>query len=623
MLTRATDLLYWGDRLPGDMQCLRTFDDQSARSGDRIAVAEQKRSERSFYISWIAFNNDPWSPSDIVNPDGPQPTFRQRGPAPGDPKPVVFRPPDDPEWPGVPEVVVGGSRHLLTGPTLPAFFHPNSEYHNLQGLDHVYLLFQDGAPKSPHERLRKVMQDIVQARKLDGFDRVEFVPIKGLDDDPTNHQRILQALETWLTGSRDPLLRRDGRIKQRRIVINLSPGTPSMHACWLLLYWKGALGSATDTCVTFCQGDGGAAAGRFVEESQRKPLHIVPIDVLGQYRGLAAPVAAVAPAGGAAEAPEHEALEVRLEQLRCATYVALRERIEQAAALGLPILLEGERGSGKTFLARYYHERRQEHRRRRAALQPSAESSPPQRKSRGGAKPAGVAARAPSKSDPSRLFVTVTLSEYASVEELRDQLFGWAKGSWNLAKEDYDGLIGDAHQGTLFLDEIHHLKRPLQAALLGPLNDHTYTHKGSSELIRSDFDLVVATNDPDWRKALNDDFRDRIERVVIQVPSFEAVRMQPYGHDDLWLFWETAIRRRCQECGVRYVELDQASECHTLLKKRVIERKLPGNWRDLYRLADCVLLWLTPRQAPAGGPSCLTWDRERLDEAIHDAFGGA
>jgi transcriptional regulator with AAA-type ATPase domain len=606
------------------MQHLRTFRDQHARFGYRLAMSDQKKREKAFYISWIAVNNDPWALSDIVNPDGPQPTFRERGTAPGDQKPVVFRSRDDSEWPCVPEVIRGESRHLLTGPTLSALFHPNSPLHNLQGLDHVYLLYQPGVPKSPHEHLREVMHRIAQARKLDGFDRVQLVPIKGLEEDPTDHDLILRALAGWLDGCQDPLHRKNGRIKHHRIVVNLSPGTPSMHACWLLLYWKGALGTPVDTSFTFYQGDGGMTTNRFLDESKRKPLRFVPVDVLSQYRTAPPPADSAVTADASSAQPAEAAIghpfAVRLEQLECDAYVELREKIEQAATLGLPILLHGERGSGKTFLARYYHERRQEHRQRQATLELSVVSPQTQRKNRSGGERGSDAIRDPVKSDPRRVFVTVTLSEYASVEELRDQLFGWAKGSWNLADKDYDGLLGDAHKGTLFLDEIHHLKQPLQAALLGPLNERTYTHKGSSQQIRSDFDLVVATNAPDWRKELTDDFRDRIERVVIDVPSFEKVRKQPHGREDLWLFWETTFQRRCKECGVRYVELNQDSDCYELLNERLTEQKLPGNWRALYRLADCVLLWLTPKQSPAGQPGSLEWDRKRLAKAIREAF---
>jgi hypothetical protein len=48
---------------------------------------------------------------------------------------------------------------------------------------------------------------------------------------------------------------------------------------------------------------------------------------------------------------------------------------------------------------------------------------------------------------------------------------------------------------------------------------------------------------------------------------------------------------------------------------------LPGNWRDLMRLADQVLLLLTA--ARAGRPTPLTWSRAQLDKAIYQCFRAA
>src|SRR5205814_8705816 len=95
-------------------------------------------------------------------------------------------------------------------------------------------------------------------------------------------------------------------------------------------------------------------------------------------------------------------------------------------------------------------------------------------------------------------FVPVTLSEYADLHELRDNLFGWAEGSWTGAKEEYHGLLGLAHRGTLVLGEIHHRDRTLQASLLGVLNNCRYRPKMAPYEVESQFDLVLATNDPQW-----------------------------------------------------------------------------------------------------------------------------
>jgi transcriptional regulator with AAA-type ATPase domain len=200
------------------------------------------------------------------------------------------------------------------------------------------------------------------------------------------------------------------------------------------------------------------------------------------------------------------------------------------------------------------------------------------------------------------------------LNELRDHLFGWARGSWTGAEGEYHGLLGMAHRGTLFLDEIHHLDPALQASLLGVLNNHRYRPKMADYEVQSEFDLVVATNDPQWRERLSDDFRDRIERVVLEVPAFRV--LQRHDLADVWSFWEFTLKRRCQECGV--VPTEVTEDCRRQLEGVFRHQPLTGNWRDLMRLADQVLLLLTA--ARGGRPTPLTWNRDHLDRAIFRTF---
>ena len=213
--------------------------------------------------------------------------------------------------------------------------------------------------------------------------------------------------------------------------------------------------------------------------------------------------------------------------------------------------------------------------------------------------------------------VAVTLSEYNSLDNLRDTLFGWAERSWNLAYEAYDGLLGEAHGGTLFLDEVHHLDRSLQAALLGPLNNRRYRPKMAVYELATQFDLVVATNDPEWRSRLADDFRDRIERIVLEAPSFRS--FQRIGVEVLWSFWDWAVRQRCRECGITYTQEGEWDECGAELRSVFRRHPLTGNWRDLQRLADNLLLVLASGRD--GQMPELLWSKDQLEAAINETFG--
>lgn len=537
--------------------------------------------ERNFYVSWLADANDPW-PGWRFEAKVDSASFSA----------------DDPAWPGIPQQRVDKTTVAAPGPTLTALFHPRSRFVNLESLDKIYLLYQEknGSSKPTAE---KAISRIIDARNLAGAKidpgKIEFVEIKGIID-PTNHEQVIESIEKWINESKHHPFGATRRAKPNeeptRITINLSPGTPAMHASWMLMYWKGSFRFPIESAVHFVQGDGGRREGDGVEESTRKPIRDVPVSRLTNLIDIRSEV----------QAPDGDLPPpfLQLDQLTNPLYQELGERIEKAALLGIPVVLKGERGTGKTMLAKHYHQRRLNY--QQTGSQPDQGTA----KSRGRRK----------GDEPARELVSVTLSEYSNVEELRDQLFGWAKGSFTGATEDYAGLLGQADGGTLFLDEIHHLEKPLQAALLRPMNDGRYRPKGSKTDQTSHFNLVVATNDDSWGEKLAEDFRDRIERIVLELPSFSALRKKDPTCEDLLRFWDHTIRRRCQQSGVRF---DPPSpECQQVISSTLEHKDMKGNWRDLHRMADHVLLDLV--QPLGGHVSPIQWDVDRLKSAINKSF---
>jgi len=77
---------------------------------------------------------------------------------------------------------------------------------------------------------------------------------------------------------------------------------------------------------------------------------------------------------------------------------------------------------------------------------------------------------------------------------LEAELFGYTRGAFTGALQSYAGRIQTAHLGTLFLDEIGDMPLSLQPKLLRFLEQKELQRLGSSQVVRVDARVVVATN---------------------------------------------------------------------------------------------------------------------------------
>jgi transcriptional regulator with AAA-type ATPase domain len=158
---------------------------------------------------------------------------------------------------------------------------------------------------------------------------------------------------------------------------------------------------------------------------------------------------------GTASAPDLEAALRRLGL--CGEDPAYRKAVETAAAVAphnVPVLIQGETGTGKGMLARLIH-----------AL--SGRAAAP--------------------------FVAVNCA--ALPEQLVESiLFGHKKGSFTGAGADQAGKFELAHGGTLFLDEVGELPLVLQPKLLKVLEDGVVEPLGAARGRPVDVRIVAATN---------------------------------------------------------------------------------------------------------------------------------
>src|SRR5947207_13432792 len=87
-------------------------------------------------------------------------------------------------------------------------------------------------------------------------------------------------------------------------------------------------------------------------------------------------------------------------------------------------------------------------------------------------------------------------SEACPPTMIEGELFGYVKGAFTGAMNDFSGMIAAANGGTLFLDEISDMPPDLQTRFLRVLQEREYRPLGSTRTMKVDFRVIAATNQP-------------------------------------------------------------------------------------------------------------------------------
>ena len=105
---------------------------------------------------------------------------------------------------------------------------------------------------------------------------------------------------------------------------------------------------------------------------------------------------------------------------------------------------------------------------------------------------------------------------------IEGELFGYVKGAFTGAMNDFPGMIAAAKGSTLFLDEISDMPPDLQTRFLRVLQEREYRPLGSTRTLKADFRLVAATNRPIAQalaeNRLRSDLYYRLNTFQIEVP---------------------------------------------------------------------------------------------------------
>lgn len=166
--------------------------------------------------------------------------------------------------------------------------------------------------------------------------------------------------------------------------------------------------------------------------------------------------------------------------------LTVRQKVEKIALSGVPILIEGDNGTGKGLLARFIHN-----------LSPNTTAP----------------------------FVKVNCAAIPGAL-LESELFGYEKGAFTGAHSSKPGRVELANDGTLFLDGIDEIDMSLQAKLLQLLQDGQFCRIGGQEDRKVQIRVICATNRKLEEEIARGRFRQdlfyRINVVSIQLPTLRA-----------------------------------------------------------------------------------------------------
>jgi transcriptional regulator with PAS, ATPase and Fis domain len=315
--------------------------------------------------------------------------------------------------------------------------------------------------------------------------RVEKAPLSS----PTNHAEIYAAAIRVVEGIKK-------KSKDRvALTFHLSPGTPAMHAVWLLLAksrYQAAL----------------------IESSKEQGVHpvTVPFEISAEFiPDLVAAADTRVENLAAGQVAETSGFEQILHRSKVMERVI--EQARRVAGRTLPVLIEGESGTGKELMARAIHS---------ASLRRD------------------------------KAFVAVNCGAIPA-ELVESEFFGHKKGAFTGATADRAGHFEVAHQGTLFLDEVGELPLPVQVKLLRALQEKQVTRVGDSRAVTVDVRIIAATNRTLIKEVREGRFReDLFFRLAVGVLRLPALRER---EGDLGLLIDHALAEVNAQSGLVHKKL--------------------------------------------------------------------
>ncbi len=215
------------------------------------------------------------------------------------------------------------------------------------------------------------------------------------------------------------------------------------------------------------------------------------------------------------------------------------ERASRAAPMRRPVLVVGERGTGKELIAERLHR------------------------------------LSPRWGEPLVIMNCAALPETL----IEAELFGHEAGAFTGATKARVGRFEEADKGTLFLDELGTLSMGAQERLLRAVEYGEVTRIGSSRPISVDVRIVAATNEDLPRLADEGQFRsDLLDRLSFEVITLPPLRVR---EGDIGVLAEYFGRRMAAEIG-----WDRWPGFAENVARQLEEHPWPGNVRELRNVVE-------------------------------------
>ncbi len=162
---------------------------------------------------------------------------------------------------------------------------------------------------------------------------------------------------------------------------------------------------------------------------------------------------------------------------------------------------------------------------------------------------------------------------------LESELFGHESGSFTGAGKRHEGRFERADKGTLFLDELANTTSLVQEKLLNVIEYGEFERVGGNRTVKTDVRLICATNEDLPTLVEQGKFRaDLLDRLAFDVITLPPLRER---RDDILLLAETfAINM------ARQLELEYFGGFGAKAKQILLDYDWPGNVRELKNVIE-------------------------------------